>query len=80
MVLGLTYVLNDVAVVADEKDRAAVGQVDLHAHQAVRVPREVVQRDALAEVEAALVEGLPVPVGGGVVSETGMGKRGKSAS
>jgi hypothetical protein len=50
------------AVIADEEDRAAVWQVDLHAHQTVRVAREVVQRDALAEVEAALVKSLPVPV------------------
>lgn len=59
---GNTYVLNDMAVIADEENRAAVWQVDLHAHQTVRVPWEVVQRDALAEVEAAFVEGLPVPV------------------
>lgn len=58
----ITYVLNNMAVIANEKDRAAVWQVDLHAHQTVRVPREMVQRDALAEVEAALVESLPVPV------------------
>ena len=50
------------AVIADEEDRAAVWQINLHAHQTVRVTWEVVQRDALAEVEAALVEGLPVPV------------------
>lgn len=50
------------AVVTDEEDRAAVWEVDLHAHQTVRVAWEVVQRDALAEVEAALVESLPVPV------------------
>ena len=50
------------AVITDEEDRAAVWQVDLHAHQTVRVAREVVQRDALAEIEAALVESLPVPV------------------
>ena len=50
------------AVIADEEDRAAVWQVDLHAHQTVRVAGEVVQGDALAEIEAALVEGLPVSV------------------
>jgi hypothetical protein len=58
----LTYVLNDVAVIADEEDRAALGQVDLHSDQTVSVARKVVQRDALAEIEAALVEGLPVAV------------------
>lgn len=49
------------AVIADEEDRAAVWQINLHAHQTVRVAWEVVECDALAEVEAALVEGLPVP-------------------
>jgi hypothetical protein len=60
--VGITYVLNNMAVIADEEDSAAVGKVDLHSYQTVRVAWEVVQRDALAEVEAALVEGLPVPV------------------
>lgn len=60
--MRVTYVLNYMAVITDEEDRAAVWQVDLHAHQTVRVAREVVQRDALAEIEAALVESLPIPV------------------
>lgn len=49
------------AVIADEEDRSALGQVDLHSDETVRVPWEVVQSNALAEIEAALVEGLPVP-------------------
>ena len=57
------------AVIADKEDRAAVWKVDLHAHQPVCVAWEVVQRNALAEVEAALVEGLPVPVLNGIVSQ-----------
>jgi hypothetical protein len=57
-----TYVLNHVAVVADEEDGSAIGQVDLHADQTVGVARQVVQGDALAEIEAAFVKGLPVPV------------------
>lgn len=57
-------------VIADEEDRAAVREVDLHSHQTVRVAREVVQRDALAKVEAALVESLPVPVLKASVSES----------
>jgi len=51
-----------VAVITDEEDRAAVRKIDLHSHQSVRVAGEVVQRDALAEIEAAFVEGLPVPI------------------
>jgi hypothetical protein len=50
------------AVVADEENRSAVGQVDLHADQTVRVAGQVVQGDALTEIEAAFVEGLPVSV------------------
>jgi hypothetical protein len=60
--LLLTYVLDHVAVVADEEDCAALRQVDLHSDQAVSVAGKVVERDALAEIKAALVEGLPVPV------------------
>ena len=60
--MEIAHVLNDMTVIADEEDRAAVWQVDLHAHQTVRVAGEVMQGDALAEIEAALVEGLPVPV------------------
>jgi hypothetical protein len=58
----VTHVLNHVAVIADEEDRSTVGQVDLHADQTVGVAGQVVQSDALAEIEAAFVEGLPVPV------------------
>lgn len=57
----ITHILNDMAVIADEENRPTVRQVDLHAHQPVRVPGQVVQGDALAEIEGALVEGLPVP-------------------
>ena len=57
------------AVIADKEDRAAVWQINLHAYQTVRVAWEVVKCDALAEVEAALVEGLPVPVLNGIVSQ-----------
>lgn len=56
-----TYVLDHMAMIADKEDRSALGQIDLHSDQTVRVSWEVVQSDALAEVEAALVEGLPVP-------------------
>jgi hypothetical protein len=56
-----THVLNHVAVITDEEDRSTVGQVDLHADQTVGVAGQVVQSDALAEIEAAFVEGLPVP-------------------
>ena len=56
-----THVLNHVAVIADEEDGSAIGQVDLHADQTVGVAGQVVQGDALAEIEAAFVKGLPVP-------------------
>lgn len=55
-------VLDDVAVIADEEEGAAVGQVNLHADEAVRVARQVVQRDALAKVNGAFVERLPVEI------------------
>ena len=57
---AIAPVLNHVAVIADEEDRSTVGQVDLHTDQTVGVAGQVVQGDALAEVEAAFVEGLPV--------------------
>jgi len=57
-----THVLNHVAVIADEEDRSTVQQIDLHADQTVRVTGQVVQSDALAEIEATFVEGLPVSV------------------
>ena len=55
------------AVVGDEEVGAHFGHVDLHADQAVGVAGQVVQGDALAEVECSFVEGLPVPAGGKVV-------------
>ena len=57
-----TYVLDHMAVIANEKNRATVREIDLHAHQTIRVAWEMVQRNALAEVEAAFVKGLPVPI------------------
>ena len=49
------------AVVADKEDRAALGKVDLHSDEAFGVARQVMECNALAEVQAALVERLPVP-------------------
>lgn len=51
------------AVIADEENRPAICQVDLHPDQTVGVTRKMVESDALAEIKAALVEGFPVAVG-----------------
>jgi len=51
-----------VAVVTDEEDGSTVRQIDLHANQTVGVAGQVVQGDALAEIETTLIEGLPVAV------------------
>lgn len=50
------------AVIADEEDRSTLWQIDLHSDQAVGVAWEMVKSDTLAEIEATLVERLPVPV------------------
>lgn len=55
-------VLDDVTVIADEQERTAVRQVQLHADQAVCVAGEVMEGDALAKVQRSLIEGLPVAV------------------
>ena len=55
-----TYVLNNVAVIANEEISATVLEIDLHANQSVGVPRQMVQCDALAEVEGSLIESLPI--------------------
>lgn len=49
-------------MVADEQVSTTVLQIDLHTNQAISVSRQVVQGDALAEVECSLIEGLPVTV------------------
>ncbi len=56
----MTYVFDDVAMVRHEEEGAALLHVDLHADQAIGVAGEMVQGNALAEVEALVVEGLPV--------------------
>lgn len=56
----MTYVLNNMAMVTNEQVGAAVLQIDLHANQSVSVTRQMMQRNALAEVEGSLVKGLPV--------------------
>jgi len=57
---SVTPILDDVAVVADEEESTAVWHIDLHADQAIGVPRQVMQGDALAEVKGSLIESLPV--------------------
>lgn len=57
---AVSPILDHVAVVADEEEGAAVGKIELHSNQAVRMAWQVVQSDALAEVQCSLVEGLPV--------------------
>jgi len=49
------------AVVRDEEECATVRQVDLHANQAVGMSRQMMQRDALTEVNRSVVKRLPVP-------------------
>jgi len=56
----VTPILNDVAMITDEKESSAVRHIDLHPNQAISVARQMMQSDALAEVEIPLVEGLPV--------------------
>lgn len=57
---GRTYVLNYVTVITNEQEGAVFWEIDLHAYQAVCVSWQVVKGDALAEVEGALIECLPV--------------------
>lgn len=58
----VTYVLDHMAVIADEEECTTLWQVDLHSDQAVGVTWQMVESDTLAEIKAALVESLPVPV------------------
>ena len=57
-----TYILNDVTVVTNKKERPSLRHIDLHPDEPVRVPRQVVQRDALTEIHRLVVECFPVPV------------------
>jgi len=57
-------VLNHMTVIANEEEGSAVAQVQLHADQAVGMAGQVVKGDALAEIEGAVVEGLPVASAG----------------
>lgn len=57
-----SYIFNDVAVIADEKEGARIQHIDLHAHQASRVAREVVQGDALTKVQGLFVKSFPIAV------------------
>lgn len=50
------------AMITDEEEGTTLRQVDLHSDQAIGMTWKVVESDALAEIEAALVECLPVPV------------------
>lgn len=47
-------------MVRDEKEGAAVWQVDLHANQAVGMSRQVVQRNTLTKVNRSVIKSLPV--------------------
>lgn len=57
---SIAPVLDHMAMIADEEEGSAVAQIKLHADQAVGVAWQVVEGDALAEIEGAVVEGLPV--------------------
>lgn len=56
-----TYVLDNVAMVRDEQERAHFRHVDLHTDETVGVAGQVVKSDALTEVECSFIECLPVP-------------------
>lgn len=49
-------------VITDEQICSTVRKVDLHANQTIRMTRQMVEGDALAEVKRPLVESLPIPV------------------
>ena len=55
-----THILDDVAMVGDEKEGATVRQVDLHPNQAIGMPGQVVQRNALTKVNRPVIKSLPV--------------------
>ena len=56
----ISPVLNDVAVIADEEEGAAVAEVELQGDETVRVAGEVVQRDALTEIDGLVGKSFPV--------------------
>lgn len=58
-----TYIFDDVTVITDEEKSARLGHVNLHANEAIRVPRQMVQCDTLTKVKGLLIERLPVPGG-----------------
>jgi hypothetical protein len=49
------------AVIRDEEESSTVGQIDLHANQTICMSRQMMQRDALTEVNGPVVKSLPVP-------------------
>lgn len=55
-----THILDDVTMVRDEKEGATVRQIDLHPNQAVGMPGQVVQRNALTKVNRSVIKSLPV--------------------
>lgn len=59
---GTTYILYDVAVVRHEEESATILHVDLHADQAIGMAGQMVEGDALAEVEGLVVECFPVSI------------------
>lgn len=79
--LRVLVVLAHVVLVRREEEGPVASEVDLQQAQARRVPRAVVQREALAEVEGRGAEGLPVEgcegeVGGEVDAGVGVGRDG----
>jgi len=57
---AIAPVFDNVAMIADEEEGAAVWHIDLHTDQAICVSWEVMQRDALTEVHILVGECLPV--------------------
>ena len=58
---GGTYVLNDMTVIADEEVSPSFRHIDLHPNEPISVTWQMVQGNALAEVECLIVERFPVP-------------------
>lgn len=50
------------AVITNEKERPRVEHVNLHANKAIRMSRQMMQRDTLTKVQCLIIECFPVPI------------------
>lgn len=62
LIIMITYILNDMAMVTDKEEGTCLEHVDLHSNQTIRMPRQVVESDALTKVQALIRKGFPVPI------------------